>query len=421
MDERQYTQLRKDAYEIALSAIEKVKPDEAVKRALGNLSLSGGVYLVAVGKAAWQMANAAVRYLQGQLEAGIVLTKYRHVMGNIPGVICYEAGHPVPDENSYLGTQAILNMTKNLTKDDTVLFLLSGGGSALFEQPLVAPDILQKVTNQMLASGADIVQINTIRKRLSSVKGGKFAEWCAPAKIETIILSDILGDPLDMIASGPTAADSTTCKEALAIAEQYSLILDDSVRDSLRIETPKTVDNVHNQVVGSVKELCLSAANVAQQLGYETVILTDCLDCEAKDAGVYLGELLKQNHNTNKKIAYIAGGETVVRVTGNGLGGRNQELALSAAKVIAGISNIALISVGSDGTDGPTDAAGGFVDGNTIRQLVAQNVNYSYLLENNDSYHALQVIGNLVITGPTGTNVNDVVIGLVWPTSLYCD
>lgn len=421
MDDKEYSQLRKDAYEIALSAIEKVKPDEAVKRALGNLSLSGGVYLVAVGKAAWQMANAAVRYLQGQLKAGIVLTKYRHVMGNIPGVICYEAGHPVPDENSYLGTQAILNMTKNLTKDDTVLFLLSGGGSALFEQPLVAPDILQKVTNQMLASGADIVQINTIRKRLSSVKGGKFAEWCAPAKIETIILSDILGDPLDMIASGPTAADSTTCKEALAIAEQYSLILDDSVRDSLRIETPKTVDNVHNQVVGSVKELCLSAANVAQQLGYETVILTDCLDCEAKDAGVYLGELLKQNHNTNKKIAYIAGGETVVRVTGNGLGGRNQELALSAAKVIAGISNIALISVGSDGTDGPTDAAGGFVGGNTIRQLVAQNVNYSYLLENNDSYHALQVIGNLVITGPTGTNVNDVVIGLVWPTSLYCD
>lgn len=406
-------QLRKDAFAIVLAAIRAVKPDEAVKRALSNVLLSGNVYLISVGKAAWQMADAAVRCLEQPIKAGIVLTKYHHVMGKIPSVTCYEAGHPVPDENSYAGTEAILQMTANLDKDDTVLFLLSGGGSALFEKPLVDPEVLQKITERMLASGADIVQMNTIRKRLSGVKGGKFAKWCDPARIEAVILSDILGDPLDMIASGPAVADSSTCAEAIEIAEKYGLIEDDTVRICLGAETPKEVSNVHNQIVGSVKALCTAAELAASQMGYETVFLTDQLSCEAKEAGAYLGELLNQHSNDGKKLAFIAGGETVVRLTGTGLGGRNQELALAAAKHIAGIKNAALISVGSDGTDGPTDAAGGYVDGNTLAALMQQGIDYESVLDNNDSYHALAAIDSLVMTGPTGTNVNDVVIGLI--------
>ena len=406
-------QLRQDAFAIAQAAIRAVKPDEAVKRALSNISLSGNVYLVSVGKAAWQMAAAALHCLEQPVKAGIVLTKYYHVMGDIPGVTCYEAGHPVPDENSYAGTEAILQMTANLSQDDTVLFLLSGGGSALFEKPLVDPDVLQNVTERMLASGADIVQMNTIRKRLSTVKGGKFAKWCSPAKIEAIILSDILGDPLDMIASGPAAADSSTCLEAMEIAEKYDLIIDATVRQCLSTETPKTVSNVHNQIVGSVKALCTAAESASRQMGYAPVFLTDQLCCEAKEAGAYLGEMLKHHCNDGKKLAFIAGGETVVRLTGNGLGGRNQELALSAARYIADIPNIALISVGSDGTDGPTDAAGGYVDGSTFADLKKQGFDYDSVMGNNDSYHALKAVNGLVITGPTGTNVNDVVIGLI--------
>ena len=408
-----YHQLRQDAFTIAKTAIHVVKPDEAVKRALSNISLTENVYLVSVGKAAWQMAAAAVRCLEQPINAGIVLTKYHHVMGQIPGVTCCEAGHPVPDENSYAGTEAILQMTADLNPGDTVLFLLSGGGSALFEKPLVDPEVLQKVTERMLASGANIVQMNTIRKRLSAVKGGKFAKWCSPAKIEAVILSDILGDPLDMIASGPAAADTSTCLEALEIAEKYNLIVDDSVRRCLSTETPKTVTNVHNQIVGSVKALCTAAESAARQLGYDPVFLTDQLCCEAKEAGAYLGEMLKQHYNDGKKLAFIAGGETVVRLTGKGLGGRNQELALSAARYIADIPNVALISVGSDGTDGPTDAAGGYVDGSTFADLKKQGFDYDSVMGNNDSYHALKAVNGLVITGPTGTNVNDVVIGLI--------
>ncbi len=215
--------LRKDAETIARGAIAAVCPDEAVRRALENVILTGRVYLVAVGKAAWQMASAAVKHLEKPIANGIVVTKYGHVMGDLPGITCYEAGHPVPDENSYIATQAVLDMSENLSAEDTVLFLLSGGGSALFEKPLVEPAVLQALTQKMLGSGADIVEMNTIRKRLSAVKGGRFALWCAPAKVEAIILSDILGAPVDMIASGPAAADPVTREQAMAIAEKYGL------------------------------------------------------------------------------------------------------------------------------------------------------------------------------------------------------
>ena len=271
------TTLRRDADAIVRSSIQAVLPDEAVRRALEAFQpKSGRVLLVAAGKAAWQMAHAAVQVL-GRVDGGVVVTKYSHVKGVIPGVDCYEAGHPVPDAKSFAATEKALALVRGLTAKDTVLFLLSGGGSALFEKPLVSGAELQDITNQLLASGADIVEMNTIRKRL----------------------------------------------------------------------------------------------------------------------------------------AFIAGGETVVHLTGKGLGGRNQELALAAAPALAGLEHCCVFSVGSDGTDGPTDAAGGFVDSTTQAALKAQGCDIFATLADNDAYHALQKCNGLIITGPTGTNVNDVSVALV--------
>ena len=405
-------ELHQKAMDIINDSIESVKPDEAVRRALKAFAPKGGrVLLVAAGKAAWQMAHAAVEAL-GRVDGGVVVTKYDHVKGEIPGVKCYEAGHPVPDENSFAATERALELVHGLTEKDTVLFLLSGGGSALFEKPLIPGAELQGITNQLLASGADIVEMNTIRKRLSAVKGGRFAQACAPAKVFSIVLSDILGDPLDMISSGPAVPDSSTCAQALAIAEKYHLNLSEQAKALLAQETPKVLDNVTTQITGSVRELCAAAAEACRELGYEPILLTDRLCCEAKEAGSFLGSIACTNAGQGKKLAFIAGGETVVHLTGKGQGGRNQELALAAAPALAG-QDAAVFSVGSDGTDGPTDAAGGYVDGDTAAALAEKGWNVFDTLQNNDAYHALQAVEGLIITGATGTNVNDVVVALV--------
>ena len=406
-------ELHQKAMDIINDSIESVKPDEAVRRALKAFAPKGGrVLLVAAGKAAWQMAHAAVEAL-GRVDGGVVVTKYDHVKGEIPGVKCYEAGHPVPDENSFAATERALELVHGLTEKDTVLFLLSGGGSALFEKPLIPGAELQGITNQLLASGADIVEMNTIRKRLSAVKGGRFAQACAPAKVFSIVLSDILGDPLDMSASGPAVPDSSTCAQALAIAEKYHLNLSEQAKALLAQETPKVLDNVTTQITGSVRELCAAAAAACRERGYEPILLTDRLCCEAQEAGSFLGSIVRTHAGRGKKLAYIAGGETVVHLTGNGLGGRNQELALAAAPALAGLEHCCVFSVGSDGTDGPTDAAGGYVDGQTDAALRTAGWDVFAALQNNDAYHAMQAIGGLIITGPTGTNVNDVSVALV--------
>ena len=405
--------LRIQADAIIAASIKAVQPDEAVSRALAGHDFPGRVVLVAAGKAAWQMAKAAHDCLGARIDSGVVVTKYDHVMGPIANFSCREAGHPVPDENSFSGTQEALDLVADLKPEDTVLFLLSGGGSALFEKPLVPGAVLQDVTNQLLACGADIVEINTIRKRLSAVKGGRFAQLCAPAHVFSIVLSDILGDPLDMIASGPACPDGSTCEQAIAIAKKYGLKLDEQTWALLSQETPKELHNVTTQINGSVRELCTAAASAASGLGYEPVILTDQLCCQAKEAGSFLASILKTHAGSGKKMAFIAGGETVVHLTGHGKGGRNQELALAAAEGIAGIPGAAVFSVGSDGTDGPTDAAGGYVDYETAGALKAQGISIYAVLQDNDAYHALQKTGGLIITGPTGTNVNDVAVALV--------
>lgn len=409
--------LRADADGIINAAIDSARPDAAVCRALGEMRFPAGeLVLVAVGKAAWSMANAACGVLGERVKRGAVITKYAHSRGPIAsGIEICEAAHPVPDESSFAATKKAIEIVRGLNENDAVLFLVSGGGSALFESPLIPFSELRDVTAQLLGSGADIVEINTIRKRLSAVKGGRFAKLCEPARVFCVILSDIIGDPLDMIASGPAWPDSSTCADALAIVKKYSLSLSDGARALLEAETPKQLDNVEAHVTGSVTQLVRAAEEKCRELGYETVSLTASLACCARDAGDFLAATARFHADTKKPLAFIAGGETVVKLTGDGKGGRNQELALSAARQLAGLKNAAVFSVGSDGTDGPTDAAGGYCDGYTLAALSAAGIGLDDVLSRNDSYTALSAVGGLIKTGPTGTNVNDLCVALIRP------
>lgn len=403
-----------DAQTIIQEALTACLPDQAVRRALeGRTFGAGRVFLVAAGKAAWQMADCAARLLGDRLEAGVVVTKHGHSRGEIPRCTVYEGGHPVPDEDSFRGTRAAMELVEHLTAEDTVVFLVSGGGSALFECPLIPAEELSQLTQAMLACGADIVEMNTVRKRLSAVKGGRFAQLCAPAQVFSIVLSDILGDPLDMIASGPAYPDQSTCAQAQEVAEKYQLPLSPQARTLLQEETPKALDNVETVITGSVRELCAAAGAACQRLGYEQVLLTDQLCCQAKEAGSFLASIARTHQDTKKSLAFLAGGETVVLLTGQGKGGRNQELALSAAQGIAGLADTLIFSLGSDGTDGPTDAAGGLVDGTTKDRLEAAGLTIHQVLAENDAYHALDRVDGLIHTGPTGTNVNDVAVVLI--------
>ncbi len=405
--------LREDADRIIAAALRDALPDVAVRRELERLpEEEGRLVVVAIGKAAWQMAAAACDTLGERIDRGVVITKYGHLRGELTRLALYEAGHPVPDENSCRAAQAALDCVSGLTREDRVLFLVSGGGSALFEKPLIAPEELADITRQLLACGADITEINTLRKRFSAVKGGRFAQRCAPARVLSILLSDVLGDPPDMIASGPAYPDSTTCAQAMEIAERYGLRLSDDARRCLSMETPKALSNVETRITGSVRQLCASAERVCAALGYEPVFLTDRLSCEAREAGAFLAAIARSQAGRGRR-AFILGGETVVHLTGDGLGGRNQELALSAARGMDGLTGALLFSVGSDGTDGPTDAAGGWVDGNTAAALREKGIDIEQVLARNDAYRALQACGGLITTGPTGTNVNDLTVLLV--------
>ncbi len=407
--------LYQDAKHITDQALLSALPDTAVQKALSDLKLNdeGKVVLIAIGKAAWQMARAALNALGERVDSGVVITKHGHSMGDLPRVAVYEAGHPVPDEDTIVATQAALRAVSGLSEKDTVLFLVSGGGSALFEDPVVSLEELKDVTGQLLAAGCDIVEINTIRKRLSRVKGGRFAQVCSPAQVFSIVLSDILGDPLDMIASGPAYADSSTGEDAKDIIRRYNLNLSKRALAAMSEETPKSLANVTTKVTGSVTQLCASAAQTAKELGYEPLVLTASLRCEAREAGAFLGAMAEYHQHTNKSLAFICGGETVVRLVGDGLGGRNQEIALAAVPYLAACRDTCLFSLGSDGTDGPTDVAGGLVDHTTAQKFKDKGLDDRALLANNDAYHALKAVDALIMTGPTGTNVNDVTVLLI--------
>jgi len=408
--------LYKDAKILIDRVIQANMPQAAVRNALKNHTFTGNIYLVAIGKAAWTMAHSAREELGGRIKKGIVITKYDHSMGEIPGMEIIEAGHPLSDENTIAGTKKAVAMAQSLGAGDELLFLISGGGSALFEDPLpglTLADIVD-VNKQLLACGADIVEINMIRKRLSGVKAGRFAQVCEPARVFTVVLSDVLGDRLDSIASGPAAPDMSTVEDVTAVVQKYKLTLSDTVKGYLGKETPKSLDNVKTVITGSVRTLCISAADIAAELGYTPHVLCSEMNCEAREAGRLISSMAKQinggNYMFKRPCAVILGGETVVNLKGKGKGGRNQELVLAAAEGIAGLDNLLVLSVGSDGTDGPTDAAGGIVDGTTARRLKEKGQKLRDILDNNDAYNGLAAVDSLIITGPTGTNVNDVAV-----------
>ena len=425
--------IKSHAQQIIKEVLKDNMPRQAVITALENHKFSGNIHLVAVGKAAWTMTEAAVDFLGDKLKSGIIVTKYDHSFGPLPNIEIYESGHPVSDENTIIATQKCVQLAEKLTAGDELLFLISGGGSALFESPHdgISLEDLQDVTKQLLAGGADIVEMNMVRKRFSKVKAGGFASLAAPAKIFAIVLSDVLGDRLDSIASGPAAPDQSTKEDALKVVEKYNLKLTDAQNKYLLKETPKTVDNVETVITGSVRTLCESASKIARELGYTPYVLTTTLNCEASEAGRMLASIaadvqgeaglsgqagqvgqVGQNSAFKRPCAIIAGGETVVTIKGSGKGGRNQELALAAARGISSLENTVIFSLGSDGTDGPTDAAGGIVDTKSLAQLKEQGLNIDKILSDNDSYNGLKAIDGLIMTGPTGTNVNDVAVVL---------
>jgi hydroxypyruvate reductase len=411
--------LRDDATYIINQSIQAVLPDKAVTNALRKMELAGSCHIIAIGKAAWRMTKAAVDCLGEQFKGGVAVTKYDHSLGDIEGMTIFEAGHPVPDQASIDATDAILRYVSGIPENETILLLISGGGSALFEKTRheISLAELEDINKQLLASGANIVEINTIRKHLSEVKGGQFAQLCAPRQIQAIILSDVLGDRLDTIASGPAHPDSSTSAEAQKIVEKYNLKLSEKAQAALLRETPKSLDNVNNTMIGSVDILCREAMEHAQARGYHTTLMSTAIEEEASTVGERLGQLAKRivsgQEAAQLPCAIIAGGEPVVTLKGNGLGGRNQELALSAAFQISGLPQVVIASVGSDGTDGPTDAAGGLVDGASLERMRQSYADVEGLLANNDSNRALADSGDLIITGPTGTNVNDLIILLI--------
>lgn len=408
--------LQRDAHAIIKRSIHAVLPDTAVQKALEDLETKRPAHVIAIGKAAWKMASAASGILGNRLRSGVVITKYGHSEGSIPGIEIIEAGHPVPDENGVRAARRVLEAADGLSEDDLVVFLVSGGGSALFEMPLPGVTLgdIAEVTRRLLACGADIVELNTIRKHLSAVKGGRFAQRCAPARVLSIVLSDVLGDPLDSIASGPAYPDSTTSADALKILKRYGIKIPESVRDALLLETPKALDNVETRITGNVNALCHSAMAAARDLGYAPLLLTTTLDCEARDAGALLAAVARQVKSSGEPVkppcAVILGGETVVHLKGKGRGGRNQELALSASRGIDGLKNTLIFSVGSDGTDGPTDAAGGMVTGAFCSECRRLGLSVDAGLDDNDAYTLLEAAGGLIVTGPTGTNVNDLTV-----------
>ncbi|MCL2578636.1 MAG: glycerate kinase [Oscillospiraceae bacterium] len=408
--------LRQDAEVMIKRIIAENMPGTSVRTALEAHTFTGNIYLVAIGKAAWTMAKAASEFLGDQLKSGIVITKYDHAAGSIDRVEIVEAGHPISDENTIRGTEKAIALAEKLGDGDELLFLVSGGGSALFEAPREGISLadIAALNGQLLASGADIVEINMVRKRLSKVKAGRFAQIAAPAKIFAVVLSDVLGDRLDSIASGPAAPDLATVEDVQRVAEAYKLSLSELQKRYLLDETPKEAPNVETVITGSVKTLCESAKSAALELGYTPVVLTASLNCEAREAGRFLAGIaadIKSGASSFKApCAIIAGGETVVQLKGAGKGGRNQELAFAAARGLGDLNDVLLFSLGSDGTDGPTDAAGGMVDNQTAGKLREMGIDPARVLAENDCYHGLKAVDGLIITGPTGTNVNDVAV-----------
>jgi len=401
--------LRRDARAIFDAALRAADPEEAVRAALERLALDTPVWVVGAGKAAATMARAAETFLGDRVLGGCATTKDGHALP-LARIEWREAGHPLPDERGVAGAKRIAEIAAQAREGETLLCLISGGASALM--PLPAPGITladkQETTALMLACGANIHELNCVRKHLSAIKGGHLARIAAPARVVSLILSDVIGDNLDVIGSGPTVSDSSTAAEARAILERYSLWdrVPAAVRERIAsgAETPKSLDRVENLVVGSNRLAAEAAVAKARELGYETRLLSTTLDGEAREVGARIAR---------ERGCLVAGGETTVTLRGKGKGGRNQELALAAAIELAGIEEPAVVlSAGTDGTDGPTDAAGAIAANDTVARAKKMGLVAEAHLEENNSYPFFAALGDLVVTGPTGTNVMDLIVRL---------
>lgn len=399
-----------------------------------NLKELRDVLVIAAGKAASPMAQAAHESLGAMLTAGIVVTKSGHAAGcSLPGNFqVFEAEHPTPGIQGARAAGEVLHLVEQLSERDLVLVLLSGGASALLPAPVPAISLsdLQIVTTLLLRSGAPIEELNAVRKHLSRLSGGQLARLAAPAAVAALILSDVVGDPLDVIASGPTTPDSSTYADAWRVLEHYELLsrVPESVREQLAagmagavVETPKSGDpcfaRVFNRIIGSNRVAALAAAQTAERLGYRVLLLSTFVQGESRDVARVAAALMRSVRVNGEPLAAPAcllwGGETTVTVRGNGIGGRNQELALAAALALDGLPDVALLALATDGTDGPTDAAGAVVDGSTASHARALGLDLHAALRNNDAYPALATLGALLHTGPTGTNVNDLLLMLI--------
>ena len=463
---------REAAKKIFTSALKAVAPYNAVKAAMkvipGGTLIAGtsapklrvnlrkykNVFVIGAGKAAPEMARAAEEVLGRRLTCGVVVTKYGHAPEGFEGagpigpgglarparsgpgapgtdrVGVIEAAHPVPDRNSLKGASEILRVVARATHGDLVVCLISGGASALVTAPTegVTLSDLRAVTSLLLKSGADIRELNAVRKHLSVVKGGQLAARALPADVLTLIVSDVVGDDPSTIASGPTAPDPTTFADAAGVLKKYGLeknvphaVLKRLRSGTAHSETPKpgsaVFKNVRNLVIASNTAALRAAKTRAKALGFNPVVLTSSMEGPASEAARFLSsvakEVKKSNNPVKRPACILAGGETTVRVTGGGSGGRCQELALAAAMELKGIEWVTLLSASTDGADGDTDSAGAYVDSTTIKRAEAKGLDPTYYLKNNDSNTFFGALGDLLVTGPTGTNVMDIVVAIV--------
>ena len=426
---------------ILAAAIESVDPTQAVlnhlRRQNNNLEINGmgynldsieKVWVVGFGKASIPMGTAVMETLGDKIGSGILVTKFLSTEFQLahPKIILITGAHPVPDESSLEGSQSVLQLLSRTTRKDLVIFLISGGGSALLTSPVpgVSLDDIRALTSSLLSCGASINEINTLRKHLSQVKGGQLARWAAPAQVTTLILSDVVGDPLDVIASGPTVPDPTTFQDALNILIKYQLLetiprtikrhLHQGVAGEIP-ETPKVgdpiFDRVQNTIIGNNFQAAKVAENTAADFGFNTLLLSTSLQGEARTAGSILSAIAREidssGHPIPRPACVIIGGETTVLLGGDGLGGRNQELALGAVTELANLPNTLFITMATDGDDGPTDAAGAVVTGETLGHALDMGLDPNESLKRNDSYHFFEALGDLLKPGPTGTNVCD--------------
>lgn len=367
------------------------------------------IFVVGAGKAAARMAAEAERKLGARITAGVVNTKYGHAGKQLRRIAVNECGHPLPDEAGIRGAERIAELAQAAGEGDLVLCLISGGASALLPLPVAGLSLAEKVeiTRQLLERGADIHQMNTVRKHLSRIKGGQLAAMASPAAVISLILSDVIGDDVETIGSGPTAADSTTVEDVRAVLKRFGI--EGRAAELLR-ETPKT-SAAKNYVIGSNRLALEAARKKARSLGYRTLLLSSSVQGETRDAAQVLASIAREvrehGHPVGAPACLLSGGETTVTLRGTGKGGRNQEFALAAALAISGLDKIVILACGTDGTDGPTDAAGGLVDGETAESGARA------ALDHNASYEYLKRRDALVITGPTGTNVMDIQVSLI--------